>query len=63
MPIEESWCYPFWRSDYSGECTSEKFNGRELWKEFEGITIELYSATFQLKDLTAECRVFTESLD
>ena len=41
---------------------------REIqWKgiveDFEGITAKLSSATFQLKDLTVECRVFTESLD
>ena len=40
------------------ECSSEKFNGRELWKEFEGITAEWSSATFKLKYLTVKCRVF-----
>ena len=40
------------------ECTSEKFNGRKLWKVFEGITADWSSTTFKLKDLTAESRVF-----
>ena len=34
-----------------------------LWKEFEGLTAKWSSATFQLKDLTAECTVISESLD
>ena len=46
------------RSCRLNECTSEKFNGRELWKVFEGIIADWSSATFKLKDLTAESRVF-----
>ena len=34
-----------------------------LWKEFEGLTAKLSSAAFQMKDLTTECKVLTESLD
>ena len=40
------------------ECTSEKFNGKELWKQIEGITAEWSSAALKLKDITAESRVF-----
>ena len=63
IPIEEGWGCSFQGSDHLGECTSHKFNRREIWKVFEGITADWFSVAFKLKIILLRAECFTKVLN